>query len=155
MTLTAMATTTAWAGEGWNRWGGPTGDFKVSVDGLAKKWPEGGPKRLWVRDLGDGSSSILCEDGRLYTMYWLPVAPGPSDEGATGQTGSTQDEAKGDATANVDPEQDARRRGHEVVVALDAATGKTIWEYKYPASWSGDMDNIFFPPTGGRRIAKN
>src|SRR6266542_625342 len=28
-------------------------------------------------------------------------------------------------------------RHHEVVVALDAATGKTIWEFKYPSSTTG------------------
>lgn len=53
----------------WPQWGGPHGDFKATATGLADKWPEGGPKKLWSRDLGDGYSSIVCDGTRLYTMY--------------------------------------------------------------------------------------
>jgi len=51
------------------QWGVPAGDFKVHAKGLADSWPDGGPKQLWKRTLGDGYSSILHKDGRLYTMY--------------------------------------------------------------------------------------
>ncbi len=53
----------------WPQWGGPHGDFKADSTGLADKWPAGGPKKLWSRDLGDGYSSIVCDGKRLYTMY--------------------------------------------------------------------------------------
>ena len=56
-------------GQDWLQWGVPAGDFKVDATGLADTWPEGGPKQLWKRALGDGYSSILHKDGRLYTMY--------------------------------------------------------------------------------------
>ena len=36
---------------------------------LASSWPAGGPKKLWSRALGEGHSSIVVEDGRLYTLY--------------------------------------------------------------------------------------
>jgi outer membrane protein assembly factor BamB len=65
-------------------------------NGLAKEWPEGGPKKIWVRELGEGYSSILADAGRLFTMY------------------------------RVDRE--------ERVISLDAATGKTLWEYRHE-SW--------------------
>jgi outer membrane protein assembly factor BamB len=55
--------------EGWPQWGGPNQDFQAPSDGLADSWPEGGPPEIWKRDLGDGYSTILYEDGRLYTMY--------------------------------------------------------------------------------------
>src|SRR5215510_14124248 len=53
----------------WPQWGGPTRNFVVDATGLAAKWPADGPKRLWSRELGEGHSSIVVDQGRLYTMY--------------------------------------------------------------------------------------
>jgi outer membrane protein assembly factor BamB len=55
-------------GDAWTQWGGPNQDFHAPARGLATSWPEGGPEKLWSRDLGDGYSAILFEGGRLYTM---------------------------------------------------------------------------------------
>ena len=76
--------------------------------GLANSWPAAGPKRLWTRALGEGHSAILVENGRLYTMY-RPL---------------------GLLSA-------VRRSQEEVVTALDAASGKTIWEYRYASPTAG------------------
>lgn len=92
----------------WTQWGGPTRDFMVPSTGLANSWPVGGPKRLWTRALGEGHSAILFENGRLYTQY-RPLG----------------------VLAAV------RRSQEEVITALDAASGKTIWEHRYPSSTSG------------------
>jgi outer membrane protein assembly factor BamB len=89
----------------WTQWGGPTRDFMVPSTGLANSWPATGPKRLWTRPLGEGHSSILFENGRLYTQYRPLIANGRSQE--------------------------------EVVAALDAATGTTIWEHRYPSPTTG------------------
>ncbi len=56
------------AQENWTRWGGPTEEFRASSTGLAKTWPEEGPRQLWSRELGEGYSAVLYADGRLYTM---------------------------------------------------------------------------------------
>jgi outer membrane protein assembly factor BamB len=88
----------------WLGWGGPRHNFTSDTRGLANTWPPEGPKRLWSRPLGEGHSSIIGESGRLYTMYR------PS-------TGIRN---------NWKPE--------EVVIALEAASGKTIWEHRYPTS---------------------
>lgn len=53
----------------WPQWGGPNRNFKVFSGALKESWPAGGPKRLWSRSLGEGHSSILVENGKLYTMY--------------------------------------------------------------------------------------
>ena len=92
----------------WPQWGGPTRNFMVDSKGLASKWPAAGPKKLWSRALGEGHSSIAVDGGRLYTMY-RPLG----------------------MLALV------RRSQEEVVAALDAATGATIWEHRYPSSTSG------------------
>src|SRR5262245_27852898 len=91
----------------WPGWGGPRQNFTSDAKGLANTWPPEGPKRIWSRALGEGHSSIIGEGGetgRLYTMY----------RPSTGVRNSWKPE--------------------EVVVALDAASGKTIWEYRYPTT---------------------
>ena len=92
----------------WPQWGGPNRNFMSDARGLASKWPASGPKKLWSRALGEGHSSIAADGGRLYTMY-RPLG----------------------MLAVV------RRSQEEVVAALDAATGATIWEHRYPSSTSG------------------
>lgn len=91
----------------WPQWGGPARNFMSPASGLASAWPAGGPRKLWSRALGEGHSAVAVEGGRLYTMY-RPL---------------------GSATVRRSPE--------EVVTAIDAATGKTIWEYKFPSPTEG------------------
>jgi outer membrane protein assembly factor BamB len=92
----------------WTQWGGPRRDFMVDSAGLASSWPADGPRRLWQRSLGEGHSAVVAEGGRLYTMY-RPL-------GLLSMI---------------------RRSQQETITALDAATGKTIWEHTYDASTAG------------------
>ena len=64
-----VATTTVAAASDWPHWGGPNGDFTTDSTGLAESWPFGGPPEVWRRQLGEGYSAIVVEDGTLYTMY--------------------------------------------------------------------------------------
>ncbi|MGH9385880.1 MAG: hypothetical protein ACRD2N_16500, partial [Vicinamibacterales bacterium] len=89
----------------WHQWGGPTRDFIVDTTALPDAWPEGGPRLLWSRPLGSGHSAIVVDEGRLYTMYRV-----------------------GNGRARQGPWE-----AEEAVAALDAATGNTIWEHKYPS----------------------
>lgn len=92
----------------WPQWGGPTRNFVADSKGLAASWPSSGPRKLWSRPLGEGHSAIVSDGARLYTMY-RPLG----------------------LLAAV------RRSQEEVVAAIDGATGKTIWEYKYASPTSG------------------
>jgi outer membrane protein assembly factor BamB len=85
----------------WPQFGGPNRNFMVDSKGLAVTWPAEGPKRLWMRPLGEGYSGISVDQGTLYTMY--------------------------------------RKGEQEVAIALDAATGKTRWEYAYNASFTSNL----------------
>jgi outer membrane protein assembly factor BamB len=89
----------------WRQWGGPNRNFISGATGLADKWPDSGPRVIWSRPLGTGHSAIVAADGRLFTMYRV-----------------------GNGRAKMGPWSAA-----EAVVALDAATGKTLWEYSYPS----------------------
>jgi outer membrane protein assembly factor BamB len=95
-------------GSNWTQWGGPSRNFMSESKGLASSWPPGGPRKLWTRALGEGHSSILVEGDRLYTMY----------------------RPAGLMTY-------VRRSQEEVVAALETASGKTIWEYRYAAPTDG------------------
>lgn len=89
--------------DAWRQWGGPHRNFMVDASGLASTWPAGGPERLWSRPLGEGHSSIAVEGGVLFTMYR------PRTERANEWS------------------------GEEIVIALDATTGQTLWEHPYPS----------------------
>lgn len=101
----SLGTSQAQDEQGWRQWGGPHRNFMSDATGLASAWPQDGPAELWSRSLGPGHSTILVDDGRLYTMY----RPGAAE----------------------------LRRGQfpaqEAVIALNADTGETIWEYAYAA----------------------
>ncbi len=89
----------------WPQWGGPRRNFLSDATGLADSWPAAGPPEIWSRPLGLGHSTIVVDDGRLYTMYRPHLEGAPRNRWAE----------------------------EELVIALDAATGETVWEYAYPA----------------------
>lgn len=99
------AVRTASPDHAWPQWGGPNRNFIVDAPQLSDEWPPGGPRVIWSRPLGTGHSAIVAADGRLFTMY--RVGNGRTRQGPW----------------------DAE----EAVVALDARTSATIWEYKYPS----------------------
>ncbi|UCE60526.1 MAG: PQQ-like beta-propeller repeat protein [Phycisphaerales bacterium] len=88
----------------WTQWGGPNRNFMVETSGLANEWPDDGPAKLWSRELGEGYSAIIVDDGILYTMY----RKRPSDEA-------------------------------EYSIALDARSGRTIWEHKNASPFTPRM----------------
>jgi len=92
----------------WPQWGGPNRNFAVAAPAAGRAWPAGGPKPLWSRALGEGHSAIAEDRGRLFTSY----RPG------------------GLLTL-------VRRAQEEAVAAFEAASGKTIWEYRYSAPTGG------------------
>lgn len=56
-------------GGDWLQWGGQNRNFTVAEVVLSTSWPADGLHQLWSRDLGDGYSSIVATDARLYVMY--------------------------------------------------------------------------------------
>ena len=110
----------------WPGWGGPRRNFTSESVGLANSWPDEGPQRLWTRDLGAGHSSIVVDAGRLYTMYRPPVV-GEQPEGNISRERVPIDLLS----------ESGRWKEEEVVIALDASTGQTLWEHRYPASLEG------------------
>ena len=101
----------AWA-ESWPQFGGPERDFKAVPAGrIAASWPASGPRELWSRSLGEGYSAIAGDGAALFTMY-RPVK---------GLVTTLVERVWSPATAP------------EAVIAIDAASGRTLWEHSYDA----------------------
>ena len=104
VTVTAAAGQDSYPTQGeWRQWGGPNRNFITEASGLAQQWPDGGPPLLWSRPLGLGHSAIAVDDGMLYTLY-----------------------RSGEQISRTGPWE-----SREVVIAMDAGTGETIWEHEY------------------------
>ncbi len=86
----------------WGQWAGPNRNFQVKARPIAARWTEAGPKVLWKIPLPFGSSSVVVDGKRLFTMY--------------------------------------RQGDSEVVLALDRASGKTLWEHRYAAPFLKGMN---------------
>jgi outer membrane protein assembly factor BamB len=52
----------------WPQFHGPNRDNKSPDKGLLKKWPEGGPKRIWeATGIGEGYSTVAIAGKKIYT----------------------------------------------------------------------------------------
>ena len=100
--LVLLAAVASAATPEWGQWAGPNRNFQVTARPFAEVWPASGPPVIWKHPLPYGSSSVVVDGKRLYTMY--------------------------------------RDGDNEVVLALEAATGRTVWEYKYPAVFLKGMN---------------
>lgn len=53
--------------EEWPKWLGPKGDG-ISTDVIATRWPADGPKKLWSQNVGQGFSSVVGLDDKVYVL---------------------------------------------------------------------------------------
>ena len=120
----------------WAQFRGPNRDGKSQESGLLKKWPQGGPKRLWSTDkLGFGFASAAVTGDMIYTtgmeektgyIYALNLdgelkwkkAYGKAWAGAHPGTRTTPTVYKGKLYI---------MSGHGKAACFDAKTGREIW----------------------------
>ena len=98
----------AWADD-WPQWMGPNRDGTWKETGILRKFPPGGPKKLWSVPIGGGYAGPAVADGKVY------VADYQSDDPNRGNN----------------PGGTTKRTGKERVLCLDAATGKELWKHEY------------------------
>ena len=63
-----LAVAAAVQGADWPQFMGPKGDGTSPEKGLLRAWPEGGPKVLWTRPLGQGFGPAAVRDGKVYVL---------------------------------------------------------------------------------------
>jgi outer membrane protein assembly factor BamB len=97
----------------WPHWMGPTRDNVWPADGLLDKFPEGGPKVVWRAPVAGGYAGPAVVGGKVFCSEYR----------------SSADLGEGNFERKA-------ADGEETVFALDAATGKRLWEQKYPVKYT-------------------
>ncbi len=120
----------------WPRFHGPNQDNKSTDTGLLKKWPDGGPKRIWTaKGIGHGFSSISIADGLIYTAGNIDgktvITAMDLDGKIKWQAENGAEWTKDVAGTRATPTIDGDRLYHQSplgnLVYLDAKTGKRHW----------------------------
>ena len=158
----------------WPQFHGPNRDNLSTETGLLKRWPAGGPKRLWTAaGIGYGFSTVAIAGGRIYTTGNIGKATVIT---ALDLAGKTLWRAKNGPADRHDrpgsrgtPTIDSGRLYHESsngdVVCLDAATGNRVWGLNILRKFNGrdsqwglaeslliDGDRVVCVP-GGKKVA--
>lgn len=120
----------------WPQFHGPRRDNLSTETGLLKKWPEGGPKRLWTaRGIGSGFAGVSIADGSIYTSGNIEgntvITALDMDGKIRWQVpnGKAWETPKGGsrATPTIDGQRLYHKNPYGDVVCLEAKTGKRIW----------------------------
>ncbi len=99
----------------WPQWMGPQRDGVWRETGILESFPTAGPKKLWSQPAGIGYAGPAVADGKVYF---------------------TDRQLARDAKAPANPfDSKTAVDGSERVVCLDAASGKPVWEHKYPCKY--------------------
>jgi outer membrane protein assembly factor BamB len=132
---------------------GAAPSFEADGLSLAARWPSGGPRQLWARELGSGYSGIVAWEDRLYTMY----RSGRSEvviclEAPTGETvweyrydstpaeGQDSDYGEGPNAAPLRADGRLYTIGFAGVMnCLDSATGEVLWSHDLWSELGGNV----------------
>ena len=139
LALSAAVTAAAQGGMDWPQWRGPNRDGVSKETGLLKQWPAEGPPLAWkAKGAGTGYSSMSLAKGRLYTMglrgdkeYVIAFDAKTGRELWATLNGGAYRDSRGDgprATPTVDGDRLYALGGGGDLSALDAATGKVVWQ---------------------------
>ena len=130
----------------WPQFHGPNRDNISTETGLLKRWPEGGPKRLWTASgIGYGYSTVAIAGGRIYTTGNIG---GDTVITALDLDGRTVWKARNGPAWEREmpgtrgtPTIDGGRLYHENaegdVACLDSGTGSTLWTLNMVRRFNG------------------
>jgi outer membrane protein assembly factor BamB len=98
----------------WPQWMGANRNGVWKETGLVDKFPKEGPKVLWRVPIGGGYSSPSVVGDRVYVTDYVTK----------------------DNILNENFGRDAKLKGKERLLCLDAKTGKEIWKHEYDRDYS-------------------
>ena len=136
----------------WPQWRGVNRDDISGETGLLKKWPEGGPKKVWAfEDAGLGYSGYSIVGGTLYTMgardaveYVIAVDTATGKEKWSVEAGPLYTNGWGDGprcTPTVDGDMVYAIGGRGNLVCLKSADGKKVWEADLVSDLGGKLQS--------------
>jgi outer membrane protein assembly factor BamB len=122
----------------WPQWRGPDRTDVSGETGLLKKWPEGGPKRVWLFDkAGLGYAGPSIASGKLFTMgirngaeELIAVDAGTGKELWAVKMGEVLKNSWGDGprgTPTVDGDRVYALGGRGDLVCANVTDGKILW----------------------------
>jgi outer membrane protein assembly factor BamB len=111
--LVLMVAAPAFADD-WPQWLGPKRDGVWRETGIVEKFPQGGPKIVWRKPIGEGYSGPAVSGGKVYVTDRVLAKGAANPDNAFGKS---------------------RVEGTERVLCLDEASGNVIWTHEYPATY--------------------
>ena len=150
--LLASGTSTTVAADDWPQWRGPNRDGKSASTGLLSTWPEGGPQLAWQADgLGGGYSSVTVVGDSVFTLGDV--------DGGQHVIALTRDGGVRQWRTKIGPVWDHKYLGPRstptfsegrvyalstegVLVSLDAATGKLLWQRSLVEDFGGGVMQV-------------
>jgi len=99
--------------DGWPQWMGPKRDNVWREEGIVDKFPAGGPKVLWRAPVAGGYAGVAVAEGKVFVTDFVPGGELPGD--------------------NFERKTAA---GTERVLCLDETTGKELWKYEIPVTYT-------------------
>ncbi|MBM3847215.1 MAG: polyvinylalcohol dehydrogenase, partial [Verrucomicrobia bacterium] len=122
----------------WPQWRGPDRSDRSSEKNLLKKWPQEGPKKLWVFEkAGLGYSGFSTADGRLFTMgardgkeVVIAIDAAKGTELWASPAGDVYSNHWGDGprgTPTIESGKVYALGAQGNIVCLEATTGKEVW----------------------------
>src|ERR671916_2583388 len=142
------ASAAAQTGGEWPQWRGANRDGISKETGLLKQWPEGGPALAWkAAGAGMGYSSVVVSKGRVYTLglrgdkeYVIAFDAATGKEVWATAHGAAFRNDRGDGprgTPTVDGDRVYSLGGAGDLSAIDAKTGKIIWQMNVLQKFGG------------------
>lgn len=136
----------------WPGWRGPKRDDHSPDTNLLRKWPEGGPKRVWLfENAGLGYAGYSIVAGKLFTIglrgdeeFLIALNTGAGTEIWAAPVGAKYPNRWGDgprATPTVDGERVYALGGQGMLICAQAGDGKVLWQKSMTRDLGGEVPN--------------
>jgi outer membrane protein assembly factor BamB len=146
--LSLFATASIASAANWPSWRGPARDGKSTETGLLKKWPAGGPPKVWqVNGLGEGFASYSIAGGKLFTQgqrdgkqHLIALDEKSGKKVWETAYGAAYQNRRGHGprgTPAVDGELIYALASDGGLICAEASTGKKVWGYNVLQKFGG------------------
>jgi len=103
----------------WNQWQGSKRNGTWNETGTTTKFPEGGPKVLWRKEIKNGYAGPAVVGDKVFVIDFVP----------------------GDGDMIPNPGKKSEVSGKERMHCLDAKTGKLFWDFEYACDYKLSYPN--------------